>query len=68
MAGHITVGDGVMVGAQSGVTHSLKGGQIVLGSPAIPFGEEKHLIIYRKKLPELYNRVDELEKKLSKNE
>ena len=68
VAGHITVGDGVMVGAQSGVSHSLKGGQIVLGSPAIPFGEEKRLIIYRKKLPELYKRVDELEKKLSKNE
>lgn len=68
VAGHITVGDGVMVGAQSGVTHSLNGGQIVLGSPAIPFGEEKRLIIYRKKLPELYKRVDALEKKLSQNE
>lgn len=68
VAGHISVGDGVMVGAQSGVTHSLKGNQIVLGSPAIPLGEEKRLIIYRKKLPELYARVSELEKKISKND
>ena len=68
VAGHISVGDQVMVGAQSGVTHSLKGNQIVLGSPAIPVGEERRLIIYRKKMPELYKRVDEIEKKLSHNE
>lgn len=68
VAGHISIGDGVMVGAQSGVTRSIKGGQIVLGSPAIPFGEEKRLVIYRKKLPELYKRVDEIEKKLNQNE
>lgn len=68
VAGHITVEDGVMVGAQSGVTHSLKGNQIVLGSPAIPVGEERRLIIYRKQLPELNKRVAAIEKKLSENE
>lgn len=68
VAGHITIEDNVMVAAQSGVTHSLKGNQIVLGSPAIPLSEEKRLIIYRKKLPELYKRVDAIEKKLSENE
>ena len=65
VAGHIALGDKIMVGAKAGVTHSLQGGQIVLGQPAIPFNEEKRLIIYRKKLPELYKRVSELEKKLS---
>ena len=68
VAGHITVGDGVLVGGQSAVTHSIPGGKTVLGSPAIPVGEEKRLIIYRKKLPELYARVDAIEKKLSENE
>jgi len=68
VAGHISVGDQVMVGAQSGVSHSLNGNQIVLGSPAIPLNDEKRLIIHRKKLPELYKRVDALEKKLSENE
>ncbi|MBQ4231264.1 MAG: UDP-3-O-(3-hydroxymyristoyl)glucosamine N-acyltransferase, partial [Salinivirgaceae bacterium] len=65
VAGHIALGDKIMVGAKAGVTHSLQDGQIVLGQPAIPFNEEKRLIIYRKKLPELYKRVSELEKKLS---
>lgn len=66
VAGHIAVGDNVMIGAQSGVSHTLTGNQIVLGSPAVPIGEEKRLIIYRKKLPELYARVAELEKTISR--
>jgi UDP-3-O-[3-hydroxymyristoyl] glucosamine N-acyltransferase len=64
VAGHITVGDRVMVGAQSGISNSLAGGQVYLGSPAIPFMEEKKLIIYRKKLAQLYKQVAELEKQL----
>ncbi len=67
MVGHITMGDNTMVGPQSAVSHALLGNQVVLGSPAIPASEEKRLIIFRKKLPELFNRVSELEKKL-KNE
>ncbi len=66
--GHITIGDNVMVGGQAAVSHTLKGNQIVLGSPAIPLSEEKRLIIYRKKLPELFKQVAELEKKINKNE
>jgi UDP-3-O-[3-hydroxymyristoyl] glucosamine N-acyltransferase len=64
VAGHIEIGDNVVVGAQSGVSHSVKGNQIVLGSPVIPFMEEKKLIIYRKKLPELFKQVDQIEKQL----
>ena len=67
VVGHITVGDGTMVGPQSSVTHTLAPGQVVLGAPAIPANEEKRLIIYRKKLHELYQRVSEIEKKV-KNE
>lgn len=66
--GHIKVGDNVMVGAQSAVSHTVEGNQILLGSPAIPLNEEKRLIIYRKKLPELFKKVAELEKKIQKNE
>ncbi len=62
IAGHLVIGDRVTIGAQSGVTNSINGGQTVLGSPAIPYGDEKKLIIYRKKLPELYKQVDRIEK------
>lgn len=62
VAGHITIGDGVIVGAQSGVTNSIEEKKVVLGSPAIPVMEEKKLIIYRKKLPQLFKQVNDLEK------
>jgi UDP-3-O-[3-hydroxymyristoyl] glucosamine N-acyltransferase len=68
VAGHITVGDHVTVGAQAGVPNSIADNQVVLGSPAIPFMEEKRLIIYRKKLPELYKQVARLEKILKNSE
>ncbi len=53
ISGHITIDDGTIIGAQSGVTHSLKRG-IYLGSPAVPASEERKLIVLRRKLPELY--------------
>ncbi len=36
VVGHIEVGDGVQVGAQSGVTHIVPPGQMFVGSPAWP--------------------------------
>ena len=68
VAGHITIGDQVMIGAQSGVSNSIEDKQVVLGSPAIPFMDEKKLIIYRKKLPELYKQVARIENILKSNE
>ena len=62
VAGHITIDDGTVVGAQAGVSHSLKPG-MYLGNPAIPLGEERRLIVYRRKLPDLFNDVRDLKKK-----
>ncbi len=61
VAGHITLDDGTVVGAQAGVSHSLKKG-MYLGNPAIPLGEERRLIVYRRKLPSLFNEVRNLQK------
>jgi UDP-3-O-[3-hydroxymyristoyl] glucosamine N-acyltransferase len=66
--GHLKIGDNVIVGAQSGVTHNVPDNKIVLGTPAVSALEEKKLIIYRKKLPELFNHVNELEKQMKKSE
>ncbi len=68
VAGHLTIGDHVTIGAQSGVSNSIADQQVVLGSPAIPFMDEKKLIIYRKKLPELYKQVAEIEKIIDNKE
>jgi UDP-3-O-[3-hydroxymyristoyl] glucosamine N-acyltransferase len=62
IAGHLEIGNNVTVGAQSGVSNSIPSNSTVLGSPAIPFMDEKRLIIYRKKLPELFKKVNDLEK------
>ena len=68
ITGHLKIGDNVIVGAQSGVIHNVPDNKIVLGTPAISALEEKKLIIYRKKLPELFNHFNELEKQMKKSE
>lgn len=66
VAGHLTIGDQTIIAAQSGVTHSLKGGEAYLGNPAIPISQERRLIIYRKKLAELFQQVETLQKEIDK--
>jgi UDP-3-O-[3-hydroxymyristoyl] glucosamine N-acyltransferase len=68
IAGHLKIGDNVILGAQSGVTNNIPDNKIVLGSPAISALEEKKLIIYRKKLPELFNQLNELKIQMKKSE
>ncbi len=66
--GHIVIGDDVKVGACSAVAASTKNNEILFGRPAIPHREEQKLLIYRKKLPELFDRVNKLEKKVNEKE
>jgi UDP-3-O-[3-hydroxymyristoyl] glucosamine N-acyltransferase len=62
--GHITIGNNVRVGACSGILTSVNDDEILFGSPAIPLRDEQKLIILRRKLPELYDRVKKLEKEI----
>lgn len=64
IVGHIEVGDRVTIAAQSGVTRSMKGDQIILGSPAIEASQQKRNYIYLRNIEKLAKRVDELERKL----
>ncbi|MCL1850581.1 MAG: UDP-3-O-(3-hydroxymyristoyl)glucosamine N-acyltransferase [Bacteroidetes bacterium] len=68
ITGHLKIGDNVVIGAQSGVINHVPDNRIVLGTPAISALEEKKLIIYRKKLPELFNQINVLEKQMKKSE
>jgi UDP-3-O-[3-hydroxymyristoyl] glucosamine N-acyltransferase len=68
ITGHLKIGDHVIVGAQSGVIHNIPDHKIVLGTPAVSALDEKKLIIYRKKLPELFNQINELKKQMKKSE
>ncbi len=65
LVGHIELGDGVQVGAQSGVTHYVAPGQTVMGSPARPHKEWLKLNAHLSRLPEIYNRLKALEKKVA---
>lgn len=69
VVGHIVISDRTQIGGQSGVTKTLRepGGQY-LGSPALPLKDAmKSHVIYRN-LPELDQRVRNLEKKQNNND
>jgi UDP-3-O-[3-hydroxymyristoyl] glucosamine N-acyltransferase len=61
MAGHIKIGDNVKAGAQTGISHSLKDNDIVVGTPALPIRNFKKSSIIFKNLEDLYKRIKELE-------
>src|SRR2546429_77203 len=63
VVGHLEIGDGTAIGAQSGVSKSLPGG-VWFGSPAVPLGEAKQQIAWIHRLGKLFARVKEIEKKL----
>lgn len=66
IVGHIEIADGTMIGAQSGVSRATDTRAIISGSPAIAHKENlKSQAIYRK-LPDLLDRVKDLEEELKK--
>ena len=70
VAGHISICDRTQVGAQSGIMSSIepdepgKPGPILFGSPARPHREAFKLQALFGRLPELFDRVKEIEKRL----
>ncbi len=68
LAGHITVGDDAMVGGGAGVTKSVPPNTVVSGYPAREHNKARRLYVYTTKLPDLFDRVKELEKKLARYE
>lgn len=64
IAGHIQIGPGARIAAQSGVGRDVPAGQDQFGSPSREKGEAFRLIALYGKLPELFQRVRALEKRL----
>ena len=64
ISGHCKIGDRTMVGAQCGIIGSRKGGETLLGSPAMDAKEFIRASAYLKKLPELDKKVKELMKEI----
>jgi len=65
VVGHIRVGDRATIGAKAGVTNSVPDGETVLGAPAIPIREMKRQVVHIARLPELHDRVKQLERELA---
>ncbi len=65
VAGHLEIGDQVTFLAKSGVTKSIPGPGPYTGYPAKPLIEGRKMLTYPGRVPELLERVKELERKLA---
>jgi UDP-3-O-[3-hydroxymyristoyl] glucosamine N-acyltransferase len=68
VVGHLEIGDGARVGAQSGVGRSLKAGEDVSGSPAIPHKEWLKMSATSRRLPQLREELRQLKTKVQELE
>ncbi|MEY3548825.1 MAG: UDP-3-O-acylglucosamine N-acyltransferase [Verrucomicrobiota bacterium] len=60
VAGHLTLGDRVKLGAQAGLFEDVPADGFMNGTPAVPFGLERRLVVLSRRLPELFKKVDSL--------
>ncbi|MDR1456618.1 MAG: UDP-3-O-(3-hydroxymyristoyl)glucosamine N-acyltransferase [Puniceicoccales bacterium] len=63
VAGHVNIDDGVQVAAQCGVSGNVPSANTLRGTPAMSLGEANRFYVLRKRIPELFRRVEALEKK-----
>jgi UDP-3-O-[3-hydroxymyristoyl] glucosamine N-acyltransferase len=68
VAGHLKIGDQVQIAAQSGVMNDLEPKQNYLGGPAMPISHARRVYNHFMNLPELVDRIKELEKKMAELE
>jgi UDP-3-O-[3-hydroxymyristoyl] glucosamine N-acyltransferase len=66
IADHLKLGNQVVVGAKSGVMRDVENGGRVLGTPAAPDRQAKRQLIAMQHLPELLQRMRQLEKLVAK--
>jgi UDP-3-O-[3-hydroxymyristoyl] glucosamine N-acyltransferase len=68
MVDHIEIGDGVVVGADSGVLGNIPAGQQVLGKPAIDARKQLQIWVSKKRLPDMVKQLKELVRRVQKLE
>lgn len=64
VAGHITIQNNVRVQAQSGLGRNIKDNEVLQGSPAFGYSDWSRSYVRFKKLPDLFNKINQLEKEL----
>ncbi len=58
IVGHITIGDDVRIQAQSGVGRNVKDGEVLQGSPALPYTDYNKSYVHFKNLHKIVNRIN----------
>lgn len=67
IVGHLNIANRTIIGGKSGVSHDItKEGEILLGAPVDLIGNTRKSMILYKKLPEIYTRLNQLEKEVRK--
>jgi len=61
VSGHLTIGDFCQIGGSTNVYSNLPAKSFVSGDPAMPYFQAQKFNVLRKKLPDLFRRVDKLE-------
>jgi UDP-3-O-[3-hydroxymyristoyl] glucosamine N-acyltransferase len=69
IADHCTMENGSIAGAQAGIPtgKTIRGGQTVWGTPAREIGKFKEIYVWYARLPELAQRIKQLEEKVGKS-
>ncbi len=65
IADHIKIGEDSVIGANSGVGANVPPRSVLLGLPALPAGDTARIVAAQKRLPDLFQTVRELKKRLS---
>ncbi|MBR5771464.1 MAG: UDP-3-O-(3-hydroxymyristoyl)glucosamine N-acyltransferase [Alistipes sp.] len=68
IADHVTVGDRVQIGSKSGIDKSVPDGEIRFGFPALPGMQYHRSFAVFKNLPEMSQKLRDLEKRMAKVE
>jgi UDP-3-O-[3-hydroxymyristoyl] glucosamine N-acyltransferase len=68
IVGHIEIGAGAVIAAKSGVSKSVKAGETVLGSPAVPVRQAKRMEASLRRLPELLQTLRDLKRRVAELE
>ncbi len=66
ITGHIDIGDHVALGAKTGVPSSIKSGQALIGIPPMPQRPYFKMLALQRRLPDLYQQVQTLEKEVAR--
>ena len=66
VADHVVIGDNVVAGGQSGIASNVPSNRTIMGSPAVKMETSVAMYQALRRLPRLMDKVDELQKQLSK--